>query len=47
MRKRIDKEKKKKTISVSIHPKLLELIKKNKLNKTKLIGKLLKDFFTK
>lgn len=51
MRNKIPEEDKKKTISVSIHPDLVELIEKytkeNKQNKSKLIEELIKEYFKK
>ena len=47
MRKKIPEEEKKTTVSVSMHPKLLELLEKysieNNTNKSKVIDELLKN----
>ena len=49
MRKKIPEEEKKTTVSVSMHPKLLELLEKysieNNTNKSKVIDELLKKYF--
>jgi metal-responsive CopG/Arc/MetJ family transcriptional regulator len=51
MRKKVLEENKKTTISVSLHHKLDELLEKyskeNDINKSKIIQKLLEDFFNK
>lgn len=49
MRKKIKKDKKRKTISVSLHPELIILLKKytilHKQNKSQIIEELLKNYF--
>lgn len=51
MRKKIPEEEKKKTISVSLHTDLNDLLEKyskeNNINKSKVIQKLLKKYFNK
>jgi metal-responsive CopG/Arc/MetJ family transcriptional regulator len=51
MRKKILEEDKKTTISVSLHHKLDEMLEKhskeNNINKSKIIQKLLEDYFNK
>jgi metal-responsive CopG/Arc/MetJ family transcriptional regulator len=51
MRKKIPEEDKRKTISVSIHPDLVELLEKytkeNDINKSKVVEKLLKKYLDK
>ena len=49
MRKKLPEEEKKKSISVSLHPDLIELLEKyaTDSNKSKIIEKLVRDHFEK